>query len=85
MGDLWRSQKMTLVQMIVQNDAAHAVVNKLGQVGIVEFRDVCLTAFFNSVPLYVIVAVRVAVGAPCILFGPAVLSNPRSRAGIDGA
>ena len=40
MGDMWRSQKMTLVQMIVQNDAAHAVVNKLGQVGIVEFRDV---------------------------------------------
>ena len=40
MGDMWRSQKMTLVQMIVQNDAAHAVVNKLGQTGIVEFRDV---------------------------------------------
>ena len=39
MGDMWRSQKMQLVQMIVQNDAAHAVVNKLGQVGIVEFRD----------------------------------------------
>ena len=40
MGDMWRSQKMTLVQMIVQNDAAQKVVNKLGQVGIVEFRDV---------------------------------------------
>jgi len=39
MGDMWRSQKMQLVQMIVQNDAAHAVVDKLGQVGIVEFRD----------------------------------------------
>ena len=39
MGDMWRSQKMQLVQMIVQNDAAHAVVNKLGQVGILEFRD----------------------------------------------
>ena len=39
MGDMWRSQKMSLVQMIVQNDAAHAVVNKLGTVGIVEFRD----------------------------------------------
>ena len=40
MGDMWRSQKMQLVQMIVQNDAAHAIVNKLGQTGIVEFRDV---------------------------------------------
>lgn len=39
MGDMWRSQKMTLCQLIVQNDAAHAVVNKLGQVGMVEFRD----------------------------------------------
>ena len=28
-----------LVQLIVQNDAAHAVVNKLGQVGLVQFRD----------------------------------------------
>ncbi len=48
MGDMWRSQKMTLVQMIVQNDAAHAVVNKLGQTGIVEFRDVRSQLFFLS-------------------------------------
>ena len=27
------------MQLIVQNDAAHAVVNKLGQVGLVQFRD----------------------------------------------
>jgi V-type H+-transporting ATPase subunit a len=39
MGDMWRSQKMQLVQMIVQNDAAHAVVNKLGKVGLLQFRD----------------------------------------------
>jgi len=39
MGDMWRSQKMQLVQMIVQNDAAHAVVNKLGSVGLLQFRD----------------------------------------------
>jgi V-type H+-transporting ATPase subunit a len=39
MGDMWRSQHMQLVQLIVQNDAAHAVVNKLGQVGLVQFRD----------------------------------------------
>ena len=40
MGDMWRSQKMQLIQLIVQNDAAHAVVHKLGELGIVEFRDV---------------------------------------------
>ena len=39
MGDMWRFQKMQLVQLIVQNDAAHAVVNKLGTVGLLQFRD----------------------------------------------
>ena len=40
MGEMWRSQEMQLIQMIVQNDAAHEVVEKLGELGIVEFRDV---------------------------------------------
>ena len=39
MGDMWRSQHMQLVQLIVQNDAAHAVVNKLGTIGLLQFRD----------------------------------------------
>ena len=39
MGDMWRSQHMQLVQLIVQNDAAHAVVTKLGQIGLLQFRD----------------------------------------------
>jgi len=39
MGDMWRSQKMQLVQLIVQNDAAHAVVNKVGTMGLLQFRD----------------------------------------------
>ena len=39
MGDMWRSQHMQLVQMIVQNDAAHTVVNKLGTAGLFQFRD----------------------------------------------
>jgi V-type H+-transporting ATPase subunit a len=30
---------MELIQMIVQNDAAHAIIETLGQLGIVEFRD----------------------------------------------
>jgi len=48
MGDMWRSQEMTLAQMIVQNDAAHAVVNKLGQVGILEFRDLNAGQSFHT-------------------------------------
>mmetsp|Transcript_28476 Transcript_28476/g.66743 ORF Transcript_28476/g.66743 Transcript_28476/m.66743 type:complete len:740 (-) Transcript_28476:146-2365(-) len=39
MGSIFRSQKMQLVQMIVQNDAAHAVVEAFGEQGLVEFRD----------------------------------------------
>jgi len=39
MGDMWRSQKMQLVQMMVQNDAAHLVVSELGKLGKFEFRD----------------------------------------------
>ena len=40
MGELWRSKHMDLVQMIVHNDAASVTVNKLGDTGIVELRDV---------------------------------------------
>lgn len=39
MGSIFRSEKMQLVQMIVQNDAAHDVVDAFGQEGIAEFRD----------------------------------------------
>ena len=40
MGDMYRSQHMELIQMIVQNESAHAVVSKLGELGIIQFRDV---------------------------------------------
>mmetsp|Transcript_23716 Transcript_23716/g.76032 ORF Transcript_23716/g.76032 Transcript_23716/m.76032 type:complete len:358 (+) Transcript_23716:68-1141(+) len=39
MGDLWRSKKMSLVQLVVQNGAAHAVVSKLGELGMMQLRD----------------------------------------------
>lgn len=69
MGDMWRSQKMQLVQMIVQNDAAHAVVNKLGETGIVEFRDV------SRRPCHYVGSIaRGGGGAPSCLARPAALS-----------
>ena len=40
MGSLWRSQEMDMIQMIVQNDAAHVIIESLGKLGICEFRDV---------------------------------------------
>eukprot|EP01120_Amphizonella_sp_Union-15-10_P005662 TRINITY_DN1704_c0_g1_i1.p1 TRINITY_DN1704_c0_g1~~TRINITY_DN1704_c0_g1_i1.p1 ORF type:complete len:851 (+),score=181.18 TRINITY_DN1704_c0_g1_i1:73-2625(+) len=39
MGDLWRSQKMQLVQLFVQIDAAHDTVDELGNLGLVQFVD----------------------------------------------
>jgi len=39
MGSIFRSEKMQLVQMIVQNEAAHSVVQAFGEEGLVEFRD----------------------------------------------
>jgi len=39
MGDLWRSQEMQLVQLFVQIEAAHDTVDELGELGLVQFRD----------------------------------------------
>jgi len=39
MGSLWRSQPMQLIQLFVQIEAAHDTVDELGQLGLVEFRD----------------------------------------------
>jgi len=39
MGDLWRSEEMQLVQLLIQIDAAHDTVDELGKLGLVQFRD----------------------------------------------
>ena len=39
MGDLWRSQEMQLVQLVIPAEAAHDTVEKLGYVGRVQFKD----------------------------------------------
>lgn len=40
MGELFRSEEMTLVQLFVQIEAAHDTVDELGQLGLIQFRDV---------------------------------------------
>eukprot|EP01087_Luapelamoeba_hula_P016075 TRINITY_DN490_c0_g1_i1.p1 TRINITY_DN490_c0_g1~~TRINITY_DN490_c0_g1_i1.p1 ORF type:complete len:835 (+),score=137.67 TRINITY_DN490_c0_g1_i1:141-2645(+) len=39
MGELFRSQDMTLIQLFFQVEAAHDTFDELGQVGLVQFRD----------------------------------------------
>ena len=40
MGSLLRSEPMTLIQIIEAKGAARNVVNTLGDLGVVQFRDV---------------------------------------------
>ena len=40
MDALLRSEEMTLCQMFLQSEAAYACVSELGEIGLVQFRDV---------------------------------------------
>ncbi|XP_070537103.1 V-type proton ATPase 116 kDa subunit a 1-like [Ptychodera flava] len=39
MGSLFRSEQMTLAQLFLQSEAAYACVSELGELGVVQFRD----------------------------------------------
>lgn len=40
MGDMFRSEEMSLCQLFLQPEAAYSVVAELGEVGVAQFRDV---------------------------------------------
>lgn len=42
MGSLFRSEEMTLCQLFLQSEAAYACVSELGELGLVQFRDVSI-------------------------------------------
>ena len=42
MGSLYRSEEMTLCQLFLQSEAAYACVSELGELGLVQFRDVSI-------------------------------------------
>ena len=46
MDALLRSEEMTLCQMFLQSEAAYACVSELGEIGLVQFRDVSEIFFF---------------------------------------
>lgn len=37
--DLWRSEEMQLVQLIIPSEAAHSTVSALGELGMLQFKD----------------------------------------------
>ena len=47
MGDLFRSEEMTLAQLFLQSEAAYCCVSELGEIGMVQFRDVSPTALYR--------------------------------------
>ena len=51
--DLMRSEKMTLVQLIIPVESAHRCVTYLGELGLLQFRDVSVfrSAFFFSLQI----------------------------------
>lgn len=42
MGELFRSEEMTLAQLFLQSEAAYCCVSELGELGMVQFRDVSM-------------------------------------------
>lgn len=50
MGSLFRSEEMSLCQLFLQSEAAYACVSELGELGLVQFRDVSppFALFFSS-------------------------------------
>ncbi|MEQ2197853.1 hypothetical protein XENOCAPTIV_004199 [Xenoophorus captivus] len=48
MGELFRSEEMTLAQLFLQSEAAYCCVSELGEIGMVQFRDVSPLCFLSS-------------------------------------
>lgn len=46
MGELFRSEEMTLAQLFLQSEAAYCCVSELGELGMVQFRDVSMNVLF---------------------------------------
>lgn len=61
MGELFRSEEMTLAQLFLQSEAAYCCVSELGELGKVQFRDVSTRG--NTRGLGASVSVPAAAGA----------------------
>jgi len=54
MGSLFRSEDMVLCQMYLQADAAYSCVSQLGELGMVQFKDVSSVHDFMSHSHYIL-------------------------------
>ena len=44
-GSLFRSEEMSLCQIFLQSEAAYACISELGELGLVQFKDVGITCY----------------------------------------
>lgn len=51
MGELFRSEEMTLAQLFLQSEAAYCCVSELGELGMVQFRDVSFSHIYFTLHL----------------------------------
>lgn len=49
MGSIFRSEEVCLVQLFLQSGAAYNCVSELGELGIIEFRDVRVGFIINII------------------------------------
>ena len=49
MGSLFRSEEMALCQLFLQSEAAYACVSELGELGLVQFRDVSIVVIITII------------------------------------
>ena len=47
MGSLFRSEQICLARLYLQSEAAFATVDKLGELGLVQFVDVCFVYYID--------------------------------------
>ena len=45
---IFRSEKMSLYQLFLQNESAYRCISELGELGCVEFRDVSTSRFLEE-------------------------------------
>lgn len=45
---IFRSERMSVWQMILQNESAYNCVSEMGELGVIEFRDVSLLSLANK-------------------------------------
>lgn len=67
MGSLFRSEEMTLCQLFLQSEAAYACVSELGELGLVQFRDVSNMGYALIICMYNVYKLRVHLLDICCL------------------